>query len=148
MRVDMEIRAFADGDESQVVELWQRAGLTRPWNDPHRDIARKRCVQRELFLVATEGDRIVGTIMAGYDGHRGWINYLAVDVEQRRRGMGRALMAAAEQGLVALGCPKVNLQIRSGNAEALAFYERLGFVHDDVVSIGKRLERDDQGSDR
>jgi len=139
----MEIRPFADADEPHVVALWQRTGLTRPWNDPRRDIARKRRVQRELFLVATASERIVGTIMAGYDGHRGWINYLAVDGEQRRRGIGRALMAAAEQGLAALGCPKVNLQIRSGNAEALAFYERLGFVRDDVVSVGKRLERDD-----
>ena len=93
--------------------------------------------------MATCGGRIVGTVMAGYDGHRGWINYLAVDEEQRRRGIGRALMAAAEEELVALGCPKVNLQIRTGNAEALAFYERLGFGRDDVVSVGKRLERDD-----
>ena len=143
MRALMEIRPFADGDEGSVIALWRRAGLMRPWNDPRRDIARKRQVQRELFLVAIDGDRIVGTVMAGYDGHRGWINYLAVDVDARRRGIGRALMAAAEQGLVALGCPKINLQIRTGNAEALAFYARLGFVPDDVVSVGKRLERDD-----
>jgi ribosomal protein S18 acetylase RimI-like enzyme len=139
----MHIRPFEDGDEAAVVALWVGAEVTRPWNDPHRDIARKRRVQRDLFLVALDGDRVVGTVMAGYDGHRGWINYLAVDVDARRRGIGRALMASAEHGLAALGCPKINLQIRAGNDEALAFYARLGFGRDEVVTLGKRLEPDD-----
>ena len=73
----MDIRPFREADEAQVVALWQACGLTRPWNDPHRDIARKLAVQRELFLVGEEGGRIVASVMAGYEGHRGWVNYLA-----------------------------------------------------------------------
>jgi ribosomal protein S18 acetylase RimI-like enzyme len=137
------IRTFADEDEAGVIDLWCRAGLTRPWNDPGKDVARKRAVQRELFLVATEDDIVVGTVMAGYEGHRGWVNYLAVDPSQRRRGIGRTLMAAAEAGLVARGCPKLSVQVRADNPEAVAFYERLGFAPDAVISLGKRLERDD-----
>lgn len=139
----MVIREFADADEERVVALWTRCGLVRPWNDPRKDIARKLRVQRELFLVAVEGTRLVGTVMAGYDGHRGWVNYLAVDVDCRRRGLGRQLMSDAEAGLRSLGCPKINLQVRAENREALAFYERLGFTRDAVVTLGKRLERDD-----
>lgn len=139
----LRVRAFADEDESAVVDLWRRAGVTRPWNDPAKDVARKRGVQRELFLVATEDDVIVGAVMAGYDGHRGWVNYLAVEPSRQRRGIGRALVAAAEAGLVALGCPKLGVQVRADNRDAVAFYERLGFAADAVVSLGKRLERDD-----
>jgi ribosomal protein S18 acetylase RimI-like enzyme len=139
----VNIRAFAEADESAVVELWRRAGLVRSWNDPVKDIARKLRVQRELFLVGTVDGRIVATVMAGYDGHRGWINYLAVDPALRRAGLGRALMAEAERRLGELGCPKINLQIRRDNLEALAFYARLGFVEDASVSLGKRLEPDE-----
>jgi ribosomal protein S18 acetylase RimI-like enzyme len=137
------IRPFADADETAVIALWRRAGLTRPWNDPGTDVARKRRVQPELFLVAVEDEVVVGTVMAGYEGHRGWVNYLAVEPSSRRRGIGRALMAAAEAGLVALGCPKLSVQVRADNPAAVAFYERLGFGRDQVVSLGKRLERDD-----
>lgn len=137
------IRPFAPADEDAVVELWQAAGLTRPWNDPHKDIARKLRVRPEWLLVAVAGDEVVGTVMAGYDGHRGWINYLAVAAGQRRAGLGRALMAEAERLLGEAGCPKVNLQLRQGNDEALAFYESLGYVRDDVVSLGRRLEHDE-----
>jgi len=135
------IRPFADADERAVVELWARCGLVRPWNDPHEDITRKRRVQPELFLVAVAegGATIAGTVMAGYDGHRGWINYLATEPARRRQGIARALMHAAEAGLAQLGCPKINLQIRSDNRDAIAFYERLGFAEDAVVSMGKRL---------
>ncbi len=139
----LRIRAFADEDEAAVVDLWRRVGITRPWNDPLKDVARKRRVQPELFLVATEDDVVVGTAMAGYDGHRGWVNYLAVEPSRQRQGIGRALMAAAEAALAALGCPKLAVQVRADNPEALAFYEHLGFARDAVVSLGKRLERDD-----
>jgi ribosomal protein S18 acetylase RimI-like enzyme len=125
-----------------VVALWQRCGLTRPWNDPHRDICRKLAVRPDLFLVADDAGAVVGTVMAGYDGHRGWINYLGVDPVCQRRGIGRALMAEAERRLRAEGCPKINLQIRASNAEAIEFYRRIGFEMDDVVSFGKRLEHD------
>jgi ribosomal protein S18 acetylase RimI-like enzyme len=139
----MQIRAYQIEDESTVVELWEQCGLTRPWNDPRKDIRRKLAAQPELFFVGLVEEKIVGTVMAGYEGHRGWINYLAVSPEFRRRGLGRLLMQHAERTLIGLGCPKINLQIRSANASATAFYRRLGYVEDDVVSFGKRLEHDD-----
>ena len=147
--VTLEIRPFEVGDEAQVVDLWQRCGLVRAWNDPRKDIARKLRVQRDLFLVGVDGDRgrrddrIVGTVMAGYEGHRGWINYLAVDPDCRRQGFARVLMGAAEDRLRALGCAKINLQIRQDNRDAIAFYRRIGFAEDASISMGKRLERDE-----
>jgi ribosomal protein S18 acetylase RimI-like enzyme len=139
----MQIRAFEAADEEEVIALWSRCGLLRPWNDPRKDIVRKQSVQRDLFLVAIVDGAIAATLMAGYEGHRGWINYLAVDPPLRRRGIGRALMAEAELRLRQLGCPKINLQIRRDNPEAIAFYERIGFREDPVVSFGKRLEHDE-----
>jgi ribosomal protein S18 acetylase RimI-like enzyme len=141
--VTASVRSFADDDEDAVVALWTAAGLNRPWNDPHRDIARKKQVQRELFLVAEDGGAVVGTAMAGYDGHRGWVHYLAVAPERQGGGLGRTLMAAAESRLLALGCPKVNVQIRSGNEAVAAFYDRLGYAPDAATSLGKRLVPDD-----
>ena len=139
----MEIRRFAETDSEAVIALWQRCGLLRPWNDPRKDIARKLRVQPELFLVGAVDGRVAASVMAGYEGHRGWINYLAVDPGLRRGGLGKAMMAAAEKRLGLLGCPKVNLQIRRGNEDVVAFYDRLGYVEDDVVSMGKRLESDE-----
>jgi ribosomal protein S18 acetylase RimI-like enzyme len=126
-----------------VVRLWNECGLVVPWNDPQRDIRRKLKLQLELFLVGCLDGGIVATAMAGYEGHRGWINYLAVSPECRGRGLGREMMDAAEARLKAFGCPKINLQVRSGNVEAIGFYEKIGYMRDDVVSFGKRLERDD-----
>ncbi|QEF98686.1 Acetyltransferase YpeA [Stieleria maiorica] len=141
----MQIRAYQPADQPDVVSLWRRAGLTRPWNDPHKDIARKMSVQSQWFLVGVLDKRVIATVMAGYDGHRGWINYLAVDPDHRQGGRGRAIMQHAEQLLLEAGCPKINLQIRKDNAEAISFYETIGFREDDVVSFGKRLI-DDQGN--
>jgi ribosomal protein S18 acetylase RimI-like enzyme len=135
----VRIRSYRSEDEAAVVALWHACGLTRPWNDPHRDIARKLTVQPELFLVGTIDEAIVATAMVGFDGHRGWINYLAVDPAQRLRGHARALMAEAERLLTARGCPKLNLQVRAGNDEVLAFYAALGYEVDGAVSLGKRL---------
>jgi ribosomal protein S18 acetylase RimI-like enzyme len=118
--------------------------LVRPWNDPHKDIARKRRVQNDLLLVGTVEGAIVASVMVGYDGHRGWVNYLAVDPDRRRQGMAAALMAEVEKRLRDLGCAKINLQIRRDNLEAISFYERIGFTEDAVVSFGKRLEHDDE----
>lgn len=137
------IRAFKEADEARVVELWTLAGLVRPWNDPKKDIARKPQVQRDLFLVAELQGVLVGTVMAGYDGHRGWINYLAVDIGERRRGIGTALVRDAERRLRLFGCPKINLQIRRENTAVQAFYAALGFQDDAVMSMGKRLESDE-----
>ena len=139
----VRVRPFADADEDAVVDLWQTAGLTRPWNDPHRDIARKKRVQRELFLIAEDDGVVVGTAMAGYDGHRGWVYYLAVAPDRRGHGLGRLLMMEAEVQLLALGCPKVNVQIRSGNEAVAAFYDRLGYTADHATGLGKRLVPDD-----
>ena len=139
----MDIRAFRPPDEDAVVQLWTECGLTRSWNDPHKDIRRKLTVQPELFVVGELDGAIVATAMAGFDGHRGWVNYLAVAQKCRRRGLARKLMTHIEGGLQALGCPKLNIQVRTSNNEALAFYERLGYVADQAVTLGKRLIRDD-----
>jgi ribosomal protein S18 acetylase RimI-like enzyme len=137
------VRQFEPGDQPAVLDLWQRAGLTRPWNDPVKDIQRKMAVQPELFLVGTLGGVVVATAMLGYDGHRGWVYYFAVSNEHRLRGYGTTMMESAESLLRARGCAKINLQVRVGNEEAMAFYRRLGFSLDDVVGMGKRLEHDD-----
>jgi ribosomal protein S18 acetylase RimI-like enzyme len=135
----LSIRPFAIADTEAVVQLWHDCELTRPWNDPYRDIARKLTVQPELFLVGEIDGTVVASAMAGYDGHRGWINYLSVAPAHRRQGHARALVLAAERALVALGCPKINLQIRGGNTAVTALYERMGFRNDDTVCMGKRL---------
>lgn len=138
----MQIRPFHPDDAAAVVTLWDRCGLTRPWNDPHKDIARKLKVQPELFLVGTINDIVMASVMAGYDGHRGWLNYLGVDPVHQKRGYGRQLVTAAEALLRAMGCPKINLQVRSSNTDVIAFYEELGYATDGVTSLGKRLEHD------
>lgn len=139
----MLIRPFQPSDEAAVVDLWQRCDLTRPWNDPYKDIQRKLQVQPELFLVGEIDGTLVASAMAGYEGHRGWVNYLAVCPQQRQRGLARQLMAQIETLLLAMGCPKLSLQVRDTNASALAFYERLGYQVDASLSLGKRLIADD-----
>ena len=140
------IRPFRREDTEAVVALWRRAGLVVPWNDPYRDIERKLTVQPELFLVVEDGspDRaasgsVVGAAMVGYDGHRGWVNYLAVDESRRGEGIGAAIMAEAERLLVERGCPKLNLQVRSTNQDVIAWYRSLGYEPDHAVGLGKRL---------
>lgn len=135
----LQIRSFTIADTEFVIALWHRAGLTRPWNDPKRDIERKLTVQPDLFLVGYVGDTLVATAMGGYDGHRGWVNYLAVDSTCRGLGYGRLIMSHLEEKLVALGCPKLNLQVRAENVAALEFYEAAGYTQDAVISLGKRL---------
>lgn len=143
-RLNMEIRPFAPSDEKSVVRLWIDCGLVVPWNNPHRDIQRKLKVQADGFLVSLVDGQIIATVMAGYDGHRGWINYLAVNPRFQHRGIGRRMMEAAEAFLRAAGCPKINLQVRSSNAGVIEFYNRIGFKSDDVVSLGKRLDPDEK----
>ena len=145
----MRIRPFREEDTDQIVALWRECGLVRPWNDPHRDIRRKLDVQPELFLVGDTVDEaheadpvVVASIMAGYDGHRGWVNYLAVAPGHRGAGVARTLMAEAERMLVERGCPKLNLQVRADNAQALGFYRAIGYLDDHSVSLGKRLISD------
>ncbi len=138
----MQIRPYQASDLAQVLALWRACNLTIAVNDPRKDIERKLAVSPELFLLGEFEGRVVASVMAGYEGHRGWINYLAVAPSYRRKSYGRLMMAAAEQLLDELECPKINLQVRSANAAVVAFYASLGYVHDDVVSMGKRLRID------
>lgn len=140
---ELVVRSFVEADSADVIALWQGAGLTRPWNDPARDIKRKMAVDPELFLVGCVDETLVASAMGGYDGHRGWVNYLAVDASCRGRGFAREMMDHLEAMLLARGCPKLNLQVRAGNTAALAFYEAAGYTQDDAVSLGKRLIADD-----
>jgi len=139
---DLEIRAYRASDEEAVIQLWKDCGLVVPWNDPHKDIQRKLQVQADLFLVGLARERLVATIMAGYDGHRGWINYLAVAPDLRRRGVGRRMVEQVESRLRVLGCPKINLQLSTSNVDVVSFYEAIGYATDDVIGMGKRLEAD------
>jgi ribosomal protein S18 acetylase RimI-like enzyme len=138
----MRIRAFEPADEAAVVALWQECELTRSWNDPHKDIARKLAVQPELFLVGVTDGAVMASVMAGYEGHRGWMNYLAVAPRFRGRGFGRALVEQVEHALLERGCPKINLQVRASNPQAVAFYRRLGYAPEESISLGKRLIAD------
>ena len=138
----MEVRTYRECDQDAVVALWRECGLVRLWNDPVKDIRRKLGIQRDPFLVGWMDGRLVATVIVGYEGHRGWVNYLAVAADCRRRGFGRLLMDEAESRLRSLGCPKINLQIRRSNAGVVAFYRSMGYAEDDVVSMGKRLIED------
>ena len=136
------IRPFQTEDEASVVSLWQLCELTVPWNNPYKDIARKLKVQPELFLVGMLDSLLIATVMGGYDGHRGWINYLAVHPDFQGQGYAQQVMENVESELRKRGCPKINLQIRSVNARLMAFYQKLGFTDDQALSMGKRLEED------
>ena len=114
-----------------------------PWNDPYKDIERKLKVDPDLFLVGENAGSVIATVMAGYEGHRGWINYLAVSPLHQEKGYGRALMEQVEKLLQQRGCPKINLQIREANQDIIAFYEAMGYRCDKSITLGKRLEHDD-----
>lgn len=137
-----QLRLFHPDDASHVVDLWQTCGLTRPWNDPHKDIQRKLDESPELFIVAGHNGKLVGSVMAGYDGHRGWIYYLAVLPQYQSRGIGQKLLHEAEARLRAIGCPKVQLMIRQDNSVD-AFYLGLGYEPAEVRVLGKRLIADE-----
>ena len=138
----LEVRSFKPEDRESVIRLWEQCGLLRPANDPIKDIVRKQKVRGDLFLVGSVGTKIVATVMVGYEGHRGWLNYLAVSPSHRKLGYGRSMVREAELRLSAEGCPKVNLQVRVTNAEAVKFYTSIGYMQDNVLSFGKRLEHD------
>ena len=138
------IRPFEEKDTHSVVQLWQDCGLTVPWNDPVEDIQRKLAVGAELFLVAELNGKVIASVMGGYEGHRGWANYLAVDPNQQKQGHGVELMTHLEQLLLEKGCPKINLQVRSSNQTVIEFYQSLGYGVDEVTSMGKRLIADDK----
>ncbi len=137
----MKLRAYQNDDWQALIDLWQRVFPDDPpHNDPSQVISAKRAVH-DLIFVALEEDSIVGAVMAGYDGHRGWLYAVAVDHPHRRHGIARRLVAHALDALRQLGCIKVNLQIRSDNAQVVAFYESLGFCVEDRISMGLHLHR-------
>ncbi len=138
----MEIRAYKENDKNDVISLWQECGLVVAHNDPEKDIDRKIKVDPDLFLVGLNNNSIVATVMGGYEGHRGWINYLAVKPSEQRKGYGQAIMLAVEALIKRKGCPKINLQIRAVNEAVIAFYASLGYDNDHVVGLGKRLKQD------
>jgi ribosomal protein S18 acetylase RimI-like enzyme len=136
------IRPFQTEDEDALVALWKMCELTVSWNNPRKDISRKLQVQPELFLLGFLDSRLIASVMGGYEGHRGWINYLAVHPDFQEKGYGQEIMNSVETRLREMGCPKINLQIRRGNDRIASFYQKLGFTYDHVVSMGKRLEAD------
>lgn len=135
----MRIVEIADEDVEPVVALWERCGLTRPWNDPRADIALARLTASSTLLVGWDGETIVATAMAGADGHRGWVYYLGVDPEAQRAGLGREIMQAAETWLREHGVPKVHVMVRGENAAVQGFYRELGYETQEVVVLGKRF---------
>ena len=139
----MDIREYTETDEQQVIDLWVKCRLVVSSNNPRMDIQRKLKVDRNLFLVGILDQRIIATVMGGYEGHRGWINYLAVDPAYQKNGYGRRMMAAVEQRIRSKGCPKINLQVRATNQRVIQFYRSLGYTDDHVIGLGKRLEEDE-----
>ena len=137
--MNLVIRNYHESDKNEVIQLWQNCGLVVSWNDPQRDIERKLSVQPELFLIGLINDEIIATAMVGYAGHRGWVNYLAVKHNFQRQGIGKQLMEEAEHRLLKLGCPKIQVQIRNTNAGVIKFYQKIGYLEDEVVNLGKRL---------
>ncbi len=139
----MKIKTFSERYRSDVIALWEACNLTRPWNDPNKDIDRKLTFQPDLFFVGIIEDRVAASAMAGYDGHRGSVYYLAIDPSLQGLGYGQQMMAHIETVLTTLGCPKINLAVRSGNDKVLGFYDRLSYNIEEVASLGKRLIADD-----
>ncbi len=135
----MKIRSFELADTDAVIALWQRCALVVPWNDPKKDIQRKLDAGAELFLVGDLDNQLIAVVMGGYDGHRGWVNYLAVDPDHQQKGYARQMMEALEARLTAAGCPKINLQVRESNVDVIRFYKAIGYQQDACISLGKRL---------
>jgi ribosomal protein S18 acetylase RimI-like enzyme len=138
----MEIVKYKPEYESAIIELWEKCDLTRPWNNPGLDIERKMKDKPELFLVGLVDGRVVASAMGGYEGHRGWVYYLGVAPDMRRQGLAKRMMDAIEARLLEMGCPKINMQVRSGNTGALNFFEKIGYNTEERISLGKRLIED------
>jgi len=136
----MEIGTIEDGDIAAVLDLWARTGLRHPDNDPCADIARARNASDATLLVGRKNGRVIATAMVGFDGHRGWVYYLAIEPDQQRAGHGKAMLAAAEHWLRARNAPKLMVLVAEANAGVLGFYEKLGFTRSPVVTLGKRLQ--------
>ena len=135
----MIIRIYAQSDEQQLVQLWEKCGLTVPWNNPKLDIDRKLKENSEEIVVGEIEGEIVASTIVGYDGHRGWVYYLGVDPDHQRKGLGEQIMKFAEDHLLDIGCPKINIMVRKTNLDVIKFYEAIGYEKQDVVTLGKRL---------
>ncbi len=140
----MEIRVFRQDDFEEVITLWERCDLLRPWNNPEMDIERKLNHDPDLFLVAEVGGEVVGSVMGGYDGHRGSAYYLGVHPDYRGRGIANALINRLEKKLIARGCPKIQLMVREDNDTVIEMYEKLGYEIQAITSLGKRLIEDQE----
>jgi ribosomal protein S18 acetylase RimI-like enzyme len=140
---ELTIREYKPGDKRTVISLWMECGLVTADNNPELDIERKLQVNPELFLVGITDDRIAATVMGGYEGHRGWANYLAVHPDYQKRNYGRQMMKTLEEKLIVMGCPKINLNVRSRNIEAMKFYYRIGYKQDEVITLSKRFVKDE-----
>jgi ribosomal protein S18 acetylase RimI-like enzyme len=135
----MNIKPYHPDNQQAVINLWQACNLVVAWNDPIKDIQRKMLVDPDLFLIGELSEDIVATVMGGYEGHRGWINYLAVSPEHQRKGYARAMMQQVEVLILQKGSPKINLQVRSNNIDVIQFYQAIGYDIENAVGLGKRL---------
>lgn len=135
----MIIREFNNADKDSIIQLWKECGLVVPWNNPELDIERKLNENSEEILVGIIDKIIVASAIVGYDGHRGWVYYLAVHPNYQRRGFGEQIMQFAEKHLLKVGCPKINIMVRKSNLDVISFYEAIGYKLENVVTLGKRL---------
>jgi len=135
----MDISRLDISEAAAAAALWQEAGLVRAWNDPQADIAAALACPTATILAARDGDRVIGTVMAGYDGHRGWLYYVAVAGDRRGSGLGRALVEAAEQWLAGQGARVIRLMVRAENEAVTRFYEALGYENGEMIVMGKRM---------
>jgi ribosomal protein S18 acetylase RimI-like enzyme len=136
----LTIAPIADADVAAVIALWQRCGLSRPWNDPAADIARARKGPNAAMLIGRDGGRIAASVLVGHDGHRGWVYYVAVDPDDRYKGYGRVIMDAAEEWLRGRGIEKLQLMVRPDNSQVQAFYQSLGYVEQERIIYAKWLD--------
>lgn len=136
----LEISEIRDGDVDAVIALWQACGLTRPWNDPHADIAFARSVDNATVLVGRHEGTVAASVMVGHDGHRGTIYYVAVDPTLQGRGLGATVMDAAEAWLRARGVWKLNVLVRADNAPVVGFYEAHGYTVENLVNLSKWID--------
>ena len=136
---NITIRPYSETDLNSIVSLWEICELSRPWNDPVKDIERKLTVQRELFLILEKDGEILGSVMGGYDGHRGSVNYLGIHPDHKNEGLGKLLMNRIEEELIKMGCPKINLMVRNSNLDVHEFYRVIGYEEQEVIVFGKRL---------
>jgi ribosomal protein S18 acetylase RimI-like enzyme len=139
---NFSIRTFRPDDTAEIIALWRECGLVVPWNNPQTDIDRKSADSPQMFFVGELENELVASCMAGYDGHRGWIYFLAVKKSQQRKGVASILVDHVEAELIKLGCPKVELMVRRTNNRVISFYQSIGFDPDPVIVLSKRLIED------